>query len=94
MAKLAIVQRKMLDHAANLLTPGGLLVYCTCSLQPEEGEALLSGVPLQPAPLRADEAGMPPEAINRHGFLRALPSFWPEQGGMDGFFAARWTKPA
>ena len=38
LAKLAALQRRLLDHAVTLLKPGGTLVYCTCSLEPEEGE--------------------------------------------------------
>ena len=37
-AKLIALQRRLLDHAVTLLKPGGTLVYCTCSLEPEEGE--------------------------------------------------------
>src|SRR5262249_33971704 len=41
---LAAVQRRMLAHAATLTRPGGLIVYCTCSLEPEEGVAAVEDV--------------------------------------------------
>jgi 16S rRNA (cytosine967-C5)-methyltransferase len=93
-AALAAVQKKLLNHALGLLTPGGRLVYATCSLEPEEGEeqiqALLaerSDVALQP--IQADEICLPPEALTSHGMLRTLPF---HTGGMDGFFAARLSQ--
>jgi 16S rRNA (cytosine967-C5)-methyltransferase len=89
--RLSEVQDRLLDHALSLLPPGGLLVYCVCSLEPEEGPAriarlLASGAPVEPVPVTSDE--VPAEMI-RDGFLRTLPSHWQERGGMDGFFAAR-----
>lgn len=92
-AALAAVQARLFKHAPSLLKPGGLLVYATCSLEPEEGEeqirALLaerSDVAL--TPIQADELGVPPEAITSQGMLRTLPF---HAGGMDGFFAAQLT---
>ena len=89
--RLSEVQDRLLDHALSLLPPGGLLVYCVCSLEPEEGPAriarlLASGAPVEPVPVTSDEVTA--EMI-RDGFLRTLPSHWQERGGMDGFFAAR-----
>jgi 16S rRNA (cytosine967-C5)-methyltransferase len=94
LAVLSAVQARLLDRALSLLKPGGLLVYSTCSLEPEEGErqiakllAASSGAAL--VPIRAGELDAPPEAVTQAGMLRTLPF---HAGGMDGFFAARLTK--
>jgi len=97
-ATLADLQRRLLDHAVALVRPGGLLVYCSCSLQPEEGEqqidmllartANLRRVPLSPA----DVGGLP-DVITPAGDLRTLPCHLPDpdplMSGLDGFYAAR-----
>jgi len=88
----------MIDHALDLLKPGGTLVYSTCSLEPEEGElqiaALLRRNPdVMRAPIGADEAGVPKVCISPSGDLRTLPSHLYDddarRSGLDGFFAAR-----
>ena len=91
---LAELQGKMIDHALSLLKPGGLLVYCVCSLQREEGEAqakaaLARHPEIARVPVRAEEIGGLDKAVNRDGDLRTLPSMLAEAGGMDGFFAMR-----
>jgi 16S rRNA (cytosine967-C5)-methyltransferase len=94
-SELAQVQQRMLAHAAQFVKPGGLLVFCTCSLEPEEGEAqietfLASHPALARSPIKqADVAGMT-QVITAQGDLRTLP-FMPigASKGMDGFFAAR-----
>ncbi len=88
---LAATQGRLLDHALNLLKPGGRLVYSTCSLEAEEGEAqierLLKARPdVALLPVRRQEAGVPAECVTPIGMLRTLPFHC---GGMDGFFAAR-----
>jgi 16S rRNA (cytosine967-C5)-methyltransferase len=97
-AQLAGLQRRLLDRAVSLVKPGGRLVYCVCSLEPEEGEqqieALLAREPsLRRIPVDAGEIGGAAEFINAAGDLRTLPSHWPDpeprMGGVDGFFAAR-----
>jgi 16S rRNA (cytosine967-C5)-methyltransferase len=90
--KLAGLQKRMLARAAALLKPGSTLVYCTCSLQPEEGELQAAAVPLRPVPVDAAELGVPQDCITPEGWLRTLPHHWGDWGGMDGFFAARWVK--
>jgi 16S rRNA (cytosine967-C5)-methyltransferase len=95
--KLAGVQARLLRAAIPMLKPGGTLVYCTCSLEPEEGSeqiaALLAeGVPLRRVPIRADEVGGLAELISPDGDLRTLPCHLAGQGGMDAFFAARLEK--
>ena len=93
-AKLADVQHRLLDAAAERVKPGGRLVYCTCSLEREEGETqIIAFLRRNPAfrTVAADPAalGAPPEALTPEGWLRILPSMWAEHGGLDGFFAAR-----
>ena len=98
-AALVELQKRMIDHALTLLKPGGVLVYCTCSLQAEEGEgqiaaALARHAGLARIPVGAGDIGDLKEAVNRHGDLRTLPSMLADIGGMDGFFAARLATPS
>jgi len=86
-------QARLMAAAASLLKPGGRLVFATCSLQPEEGEAHLAraatlGLALDPI---TELPGLP-EALTAGGWLRTRPDLWAEHGGMDGFFAARFRK--
>jgi 16S rRNA (cytosine967-C5)-methyltransferase len=98
---LSALQTRLLQKAVTLLKPGGTLVYCTCSLEPEEGEqaiaTLLSGEPsMQRVPVRADEVAGLSEIITPDGAIRTLPSHLvhddPRLGGLDGFYAARLVK--
>ena len=97
-ASLALLQSRILDHAARLLKPGGRMVYCTCSLEPEEGEmqifALLRRNPdLMRDPVLPSELAGLEGCINAQGELRTLPFHLqgsePRLSGLDGFFAAR-----
>jgi 16S rRNA (cytosine967-C5)-methyltransferase len=93
---LSALQAKMIDRALTLLKPDGVLVYCTCSLQPEEGEkqiaaALARHPAFQRAPIAPEEIGGL-AAITRDGDLRTLPTILAEEGGMDGFFASRLSR--
>lgn len=89
--ELAALQRRMLRKAAGLIRPGGLLVYCTCSLEPEEGEAQLrwfqgwnNDFDLLPAAL----PWLPDHAVTPGGWVRTLPFMrLGEAQGLDGFFA-------
>lgn len=100
--KLAALQGRLLRHAIDIVKPGGLVVYCTCSLQPEEGErqveAVLSdGLPAERETLASADLGPFPaagEAITAAGDLRTLPGMMPDRGGLDGFYAARLRKRA
>ena len=98
-AKLADVQHRLLDAAAERVKPGGRLVYCVCSLEREEGEtqviAFLRRNPaFKTAPADPAAVGAPTEALTPEGWLRILPSMWAEKGGLDGFFIARLDRVA
>jgi 16S rRNA (cytosine967-C5)-methyltransferase len=84
--ELAALQHTLLVKAASLLRPGGTLIYCTCSLEAEEGEDHLSRLPsnLTLLPLTPGEFALRPEWLDTRGCLRTLPS-----QGLDGFFAMR-----
>ncbi|MGQ4273620.1 RsmB/NOP family class I SAM-dependent RNA methyltransferase [Terrihabitans sp. B22-R8] len=96
--KLAALQARLLDRAARLLKPGGVLVYSTCSLEPEEGEQQIAALlerndSLERVPVTADEISGRTEMLNTQGELRTLPVHLPHEdarlAGIDGFFAAR-----
>ena len=98
---LATVQQRLLAKAISLLKPGGLLVYCTCSLEPEEGEnaiatLLATETSIKRVPVSASEVAGHAELITPDGDLRTLPCHLPHAdprlGGLDGFFAARLIK--
>jgi 16S rRNA (cytosine967-C5)-methyltransferase len=96
--ELAALQTRLLDNAVRLLKPGGTLVYSTCSLEPEEGEAQVAALlarndSLRIEPIRPDEPFGDTEWSRASGVLRTFPFQLqldsPEWSGMDGFFAAR-----
>ena len=94
-AKLAGVQARLLDTAAGRVGAGGRLVYCVCSLEPEEGEAQIEAFlkrhpEFQLSPIVAGEGGAPTDAATPEGLLRILP--YQREGGLDGFFAARLVR--
>jgi 16S rRNA (cytosine967-C5)-methyltransferase len=93
---LAAQQSEMLAHSAELVKPGGTLIYAVCSLEPAEGEAIadafltaktsFSASPISPAEL---PAGLTPDSAGR---VRLRPGTLAEQGGADGFFIARFKR--
>jgi len=98
-AALAATQEKLLRAAADLVRPGGVLVYCVCSLEPEEGSGRIdrflgSGAPFARESVHADELAGQSQFVTAEGDLRTLPCHWPEWGGLDGFFAARLRRAA
>lgn len=97
-AGLVALQARLIDRAVGVLRPGGRLVYCTCSLLREEGEDQVRAALYRHPGLEVDRqalsaGGIEPEWTSEVG-LRTRPDFWPERGGMDGFFAALLRKPA
>ncbi|MEM8987121.1 MAG: transcription antitermination factor NusB [Pseudomonadota bacterium] len=98
-AGLVKLQAAMINAAADMTAPGGTLVYCVCSLQPEEGAAQIEAalgrrVDLARAPITPEEVNGLKAGVTDKGDLRTLPFMWGEKGGMDGFFAARLVKSA
>lgn len=98
LAGLVALQQQMLGKALDMLKPGGVLVYCTCSLEPSEGPEQISrlvgaGEGVTAVPIEPEEIGGRTEWLDAHGMLRTLPSYLqlsdPELSGMDGFYAAR-----
>ena len=92
--RMATLQQQLLEAAVDMLEPGGVLVYASCSLQPEEGphvieRALVAGLPLARLPIQASELDGLAVDLTRDGDLRTLPCHLPERGGLDGFFIAR-----
>ena len=93
-SRLAALQGRLLARAAAMVAPGGLLVYASCSLQPEECErqvdAFLAASPgFARLPVQPGELAGIGEAVTAAGDLRTLPCHWADEGGMDGFYAAR-----
>jgi 16S rRNA (cytosine967-C5)-methyltransferase len=100
-AALTALQKRLLQRAVALLKPGGTLVYCTCSLEPEEGEQAIACLlatesGMRRVPVEADEVAGLSEIVTANGDLRTLPCHLPHTdprlGGMDGFYAARLVK--
>lgn len=95
LAPLTLLQAALLRRAASWLKPGGTLVYATCSLDPREGERIaeriIAGLPR--APIAAEElpVGLVPTP---EGWVRTLPGQLEAEGGLDGFFIARFRKLA
>jgi 16S rRNA (cytosine967-C5)-methyltransferase len=98
LTQLIRLQAQLLDKAIALTKPGGLLVYCTCSLEPEEGEAQINAAlrrnpDVRRVAIEACEIGGLAECLTPSGDLRTLPChLWgdhPRRSGLDGFFAAR-----
>ena len=99
--KLSALQRRLLDRALALTKPGGTLVYCTCSLELDENEAVVAGLlarapKVRRVPITAAEVFGCAEFISKDGDLRTLPCHFPDSdsrfAGIDGFYAARLLK--
>jgi 16S rRNA (cytosine967-C5)-methyltransferase len=96
-ASLTDLQSRLLDAAGRRVREGGRLVYCVCSLEPEEGQpqvdAFLARTPeFALDPLQPGEGGAPEQSLTEQGTLRILPHHRP--GGTDGFFIARLRRRA
>ena len=91
--ELIALQAQMIDRALDLLKPGGRLIYCTCSLLPDEGECQVDEALLRHDGLKTDPAalslpGVDPAWVTEEGGLRLRPDYWADKGGMDGFYIA------
>jgi 16S rRNA (cytosine967-C5)-methyltransferase len=98
LSALANLQARLLDRAAALLKPQGTLIYCTCSLEPEENEQQIDALlarspPLRRRPITAREIFGMGDWLTPVGDLRTLPCHLPapetRMAGLDGFYAAR-----
>jgi 16S rRNA (cytosine967-C5)-methyltransferase len=98
LATLGDLQSRLIDKAVALTRPGGIIVYCTCSLEPEEGEAQIAALlrrnpDVRRVAIMPAEIGGLAECLNPAGELRALPCHLqasePRLSGLDGFFVAR-----
>jgi len=95
LAPLLALQAGFIDRALALLAPGGRVVFCTCSLLPEEGEAQIEaalarhpGLAVDPVTM-GEVPGLDPAWLRADGTLRITPETWAERGGIDGFYIAR-----
>lgn len=91
------LQARMIDHALTLLKPGGRMVFCTCSLLPDEGEVQVEEALERHPGLSVDRTalarpGVDATWITEEGGLRLRPDLWAEHGHMDGFYAAALLK--
>ncbi|MEM9395232.1 MAG: transcription antitermination factor NusB [Pseudomonadota bacterium] len=93
------LQASLLDQAVAWLRPRGRLVYATCSLMPSEGEAQAEAALARHPDLRQDdlsrftvEFGLPEACAVPGGGMRLRPDMWADEGGLDGFFIAAFTK--
>ncbi len=100
-AALASLQRRLIERALALTRRGGTLIYCTCSLEPEENETVVADLlardpGLRRLPIAASELSGRAEFISKDGDLRTLPCHLPDAdcrfAGIDGFYAARLEK--
>lgn len=100
-ATLAAPQRRLLARAVDLTKPGGLIVYCTCSLEPDEGVAVVTDLLARDSgarrrPVVANEVHGRAEFVDTAGDLRTLPCQLPDSnpqmGGLDGFYACRMER--
>jgi len=93
-AKLAVQQARLLAAAVDMVKPGGYLLYCTCSLQPQESRDRIAALlettaPVERAPIKAKEVNGIEDFITPVGEVRTLPNLMAKEGGMDGFFISR-----
>jgi len=93
-SRLTLAQDRLLAHAAELVKPGGTMVYAVCSLQADEGPARIETLVernkrLRRNPVQSTELPGLEEAVTEAGDVRTLPSMWADHGGLDGFFIAR-----
>jgi 16S rRNA (cytosine967-C5)-methyltransferase len=93
--ELVELQSAMLDRAAAMVKPGGMLVYATCSLEPAEGEQQADAFLARHgnyAKAMIDTGLLPEGILPKDGYVRTLPGMLADKGGLDGFFIARFTR--
>ena len=93
--ELARLQARLIDRALVSLRPGGRLVFCTCSLLPEEGEDQVAAAVSRHSDVSIAVAvgdWIDARWRARDGMLRIRPDHWRDEGGIDGFFVARLEK--
>ena len=90
----AALQGVLLDRAATWLKPGGVLVYSVCSLEPQEGERVITAFLARSSDFRLDQPdGLPGFApVSSEGWVRILPGLLEPEGGLDGFFMTRLVR--
>jgi 16S rRNA (cytosine967-C5)-methyltransferase len=92
LADLVAMQARLIDRAVALVRPGGRIVYATCSLLPEEGEAQVRAALARHPGLRVDPGALDLPGVDAGWHvpegLRLRPDFWADRGGIDGFFVA------
>lgn len=97
LVRLTEMQRALLDRAFGMVRSGGRILYCVCSLLPEEGEEIvrqfLQARDVAVEPLEVEKLGLDPSWLTKEGGLRLRPDYWPDRGGMDGFYAAVLKTP-
>jgi len=88
--RLAQLQLQLLMTGANVLKPGGVLVYSTCTIEDQENEEVVASLLFQRDDLRLESATsfVPAETVTEKGFVRTFP----HRDGLDGTFAARLRK--
>jgi 16S rRNA (cytosine967-C5)-methyltransferase len=101
LSALTSLQQRLLDRVVELMKPGGTLIYCVCSLEPEESESQIAGLLARDSrivrnPISAQEVYGRAEFVTADGDLRTLPLHFPDPdprwAGLDGFYAARLTR--
>ena len=93
--RLVALQADLLDRSVEMLKPGGQLVYCTCSLLDAEGPRQVTRFlerHSEMAQIKPESEGLNPEWYDKKDGLILRPDYWPELGGMDGFYAALLVK--
>ena len=91
-SSLVRIQESLIERATSLVNDDGKILYCVCSLLPEEGEELITRIApalgLRVERMDLGNTGLDPHWVSAEGGLRLRPDYWNKRGGMDGFFAA------
>ena len=94
--RLSIIQKELLEKAINMVEKDGIIIYCNCSMQKEEGEGVIDYILKEKKvildPISHKEICNYPKNIINNGLIRTFPYMLEEKGGMDGFFVARLIK--